>query len=157
MITIKVTRVEGLSDLDETLRQLPKALAKNALRGVLIKRAQPLVDSMKSLVPDDPATPATTDLKGSIAVGIKLSRRQARLHRKENKDDMQFAEVFVGAGPKAHAHLTEFGTVHMRPQPWARPSWDSNKDAILEGIKDDFWTKIKKASDRYAKKLARMA
>lgn len=155
MITIGVSKIEGLSDLNLTLRQLPKAVARNALRKVLLKRAKPFADTMRNLVPDDPRTPNNKDLKGSIGVGIKLSKRQARLHRKEHKDDKQFAEVFVGAGAIPHAHLNEFGTINMSPQPFVRPSWEENRGAALSGLKDDFWSSIKKASDRYAKRLAR--
>lgn len=154
--TVSRVKVEGLRELEQNLRELPKATARNVLRRVLIKRAEPMAETMRSLVPDDPATPETVDLKGSIGVGIKLSKRQARLHRKENKDDKQFAEVFVGAGPKPHAHLQEFGSMNNSPHPFVRPAWDQHKDAILEGIKDDLWTEINKAAKRYASKLAKV-
>lgn len=157
MITIKKVTVEGLSDLEANLRELPKAVARNVLRKVLLKRAQPLAASMKNLAPDDPSTPSNKDLKGSIAAGTKLSPRQARLHRKETKDDKQFAEVFVGAGKIPHAHLQEFGTITNHPQPFARPAWAENQDAILEGLKDDLWTEIEKTAKRRASRIARLA
>lgn len=150
-------RVEGLRELEQSLRELPKAVARNALRRVLIKRAQPMAETMRALVPDDPATPETKDLKGSIGVGTKLSKRQAKLHRRENRDDKQFAEVFVGAGPKPHAHLQEFGTVNHGPQPFVRPAWDQHKDSILEGIKDDLAKEIDKTAKRRAARAARLA
>jgi HK97 gp10 family phage protein len=153
---IATVKVEGLRELAATLDQLPKAVARNALRRALIKRGQPLADTMRSLAPDDPRT-GGMDLRNSIGVGTKLSPRQAKLHRKENKDDKQFAEVFVGAGPVPHAHLQEWGTVFHGPQPFARPAWDQHKDTILEGIKDDLWAEIDKAAKRHAKKLARLA
>lgn len=155
MKTVRVVKVEGLSDLLAGLQALPKAVARNALRRVLRKRAEPMAATMRGLAPDDPATPASKDLKGSIAVGTKLSKRQAKLHRKANRDDKQFAEVFVGPGPKPHAHLQEFGTVNHGPQPFARPAWDQHQDSILAGIRDDFWTEIDKAAKRQAKKLAK--
>lgn len=156
MITVGKVRIEGLKQLETTLGELPKALARNALKRVLLKRAKPMADVMRSLAPDDPATANTKDLKGSIGAGTKLSARQARLYRKETKDDRQFAEVFIGAGALPQAHMNEFGTVNMKPQPFARPAWDGGKNQLLEGIKDDFWDEIKKTADRYAKKLARM-
>lgn len=150
-------KVEGLRELERSLRELPKATARNVLRRVLIKRAEPMAETMRALVPDDPATPETKDLKGSIGVGIKLSKRQAKLHRKEHKDDKQFAEVFVGAGPKPHAHLQEFGTAHHAPQPFVRPAWDQHKGEILDGLKDDLWKEVEKAAKRLAAKAARIA
>lgn len=154
MSVVKV-KVEGLRELERNLRDLPKTVAKNALKRVLIKRAQPMAATMKALAPDDPRTPESTDLHGSIGVGTKLSKRQARLHRKETKDDKQFAEVFVGAGPKPHAHLLEFGTRYMSARPYVRPAWDEHKDAILDGIKDDLASEIDKAAKRMAARLRR--
>jgi HK97 gp10 family phage protein len=116
-----------------------------------------MADTMRALAPDDPKTTGKRDLKTSINVGTKLSPRQAKLHRKENKDDKQFAEVFVGPGPLPHSHLQEWGTVFHGPQPFARPAWDQHKDSILEGMKEDLWFEIDKAAKRHAKKLARLA
>lgn len=155
MITIKVTRIEGLNELNATLRELPKSLAKNALTRVLKKRAQPMAEQMRGLAPDDPDTPSTHDLKGSIGVGTKLSKRQARLHRAETKDDKQFAEVFVGAGNRPQAHLNEFGSINNTPHPFVRPVWDQYHDTLIDKLKEDFWAEIKKTADRYAKKMAR--
>lgn len=155
MKTVGTVRIEGLSQLADTMRELPKATQKNVLKRVLMKRGQPLATAMRNLAPDDPRTPNTKDLKGSIGVGTKLTPRQSRLHKKETKNDKQFAEVFVGAGKVPHAHLNEWGTINMAAQPFARPAWDENKDAILDGIKDDLWTEIDRAAKRHARKLAK--
>ena len=155
MKTVRVVKVEGLSDLLAGLRELPKAVGRNALRRVLTKRAEPMAATMRGLVPDDPATTGKRDLKTSIAVGNKLSKRQGRMHRKEHKDDKQFAEVFVGAGALPHPHLNEFGGPNNSPQPFARPAWDQHQNSILEGIKDDCWDEIDKVAKRRAKKLAK--
>lgn len=153
MIRVSVSKVDGLRELEATLRQFSKATARNTLRRALIKRAEPMAEAMRGLAPDDPRT--RKDLKRSIGIGTKLSKRQARLHRKDNRDDKQFAEIFVGAGKVPHAHLQEFGTEHHGPQPFVRPAWDQHQQAILEGLKDDLWAEIDKASKRYARKLAR--
>lgn len=153
--TTSTVTVDGLSDLENTLRQLPTATQRNVLRRVLMQRGQLLADHMRALAPDDPNTPNTNDLKGSIAVGTKLGTRQARLHRKENKDDRDFAEVFVGAGVLPQAHLQEFGTINHGPQPFARPAWDEDQNVLLDGIADDLWKAIEKAVKRHAKKLAK--
>lgn len=153
--TTSTVGVEGLSDLIATMRELPKATQRNAVRRVLIRRGEPLADRMRSLVPDDPRTPASRDLKGSIGVGTKLGARQARLHRKEMQGERDFAEVFVGAGVVPHAHLQEWGTIFHGPQPFARPAWDEQQGTILEGIADDLWAEINKAVQRHAKKVAR--
>lgn len=155
MKTVRVVKVEGLSDLVASLQALPKAVARNTLRRVLSKRAEPMAGTMRERAPDDPATTGKRDLKTSIAVGTKLSKRQARLHRKENRNDKQFAEVFVGAGALPQAHLSEFGGPNNAPVGFARSAWDQHQDLILGGLRDDLWTEIDKTAKRRAKKLAK--
>lgn len=156
MKTVRVVKVEGLADLAIALNGLTKATARNVLKRVLLKRAAPMASTMRGLAPDDPATTGKRDLKTSIAAGTKLSKRQARLHRKENKDDKQFAEVFVGAGPLPQAHLTEYGGPNNSPVGYGRAAWDQHQDSILDGIKDDLWTEIDKTAKRLAKKRAKV-
>lgn len=149
-------RVEGLKELEKSLRELPKATGKNVLRRVLRKRAQPLADDMRAKAPDDPET-SGKDLHTSIGVGTRLSRNQGRLHRKMFRDDKASVEMFVGAGALPQAHMQEFGVVHHDPQPFARPAWDENKMAMLDGIKDDLWQEIEKSAKRLARKRVRQA
>lgn len=155
MKTVRVVKVEGLRELGIALNGLTKATARNVLKRVLIKRAEPMASTMRGLAPDDPATTGKRDLKTSIGVGTKLSKRQAKLHRKEHKDDKQFAEVFVGAGALPQAHLTEFGGPNNSPVGFARSAWDQHQDSILDGLKDDLWAEIDKTAKRLAKKRAK--
>jgi HK97 gp10 family phage protein len=149
-------RVDGLRELERALAELPKATGKNVLRRVLLKRGQPVADAMQAMAPDDPRT-GGKDLKSSIGVSTKLSKRQAGLHRKMFANDKAAVEVFVGAGALPQAHLQEFGTAHHGPQPFARPAWDAGKGPLLDGLKDDIWAEIKKAAERLAKKQAKAA
>lgn len=149
-------RIDGLKELDRALGELPKATGKNVLRRVLRKRAEPIAEDMRAKAPDDPRT-SGNDLRGSIGVGTKLSKRQAKLHRKMFKNDKASVEMFVGAGPVPHAHLQEFGTSRHGPQAFARPAWDAGKGPLLEGLKDDLWQEIQKAAQRLARKTARQA
>lgn len=154
MRTIGKVKIEGLRELKHALGELPRATAKNVLKRILMKRGKPVADTMRSLAPDDPRT-GGNDLRSSIGVSTRLSKRQAKLHRRENKNDRDFAEVFIGAGPVPQAHLQEFGTVNHGPQPFARPAWDQHQGAMLDGVKDDLWSEIDKASARLARKAAR--
>lgn len=149
-------KIHGLRELEKALAELPKATGKNVLRRVLRTRAQPIADAAISAAPDDPVTQGN-DLRSSIAVGTVLSKRQKSLHRKMFKNDKAAVEMFVGAGPLPQAHLQEFGAPQHDPQPFMRPAWDGGKAQLLEGLKDDLWTEIKKAADRLAKKLAKAA
>lgn len=152
-------RVEGLSDLDAALGELGKATARNVLRRVGLKALEPVADTARNLAPDDPNT-GGNDLRSSIGVGTKLSARQAKLARKairSGEAEKHFVEVYAGAGQVPHAHLQEFGTGHHAPQPFLRPSWDSNKAGVLDTIKTELATEIDKAAKRQARKAARLA
>ena len=137
-------KVEGLREIKDALRQLPNATAKSILRRIGKKRLEPVAERARSYAPKDQG-----ELRDSIAVGTRLSKRQARKNRNRDKNDVQ---IFAGAGPLPQAHLQEFGTKDQSPQSFMRPAWDSEKRGVLEGIANDLWAEIKKAADRLARK-----
>lgn len=156
---VKTTvKVEGLRELDEALGQLSKAAARGVLRRVGLKALQPVAETARNLAPDDPAT-GGNDLRSSIGVGTKLSRRQAKLARRAVKQggDKSFVEVYAGAGQIPHAHLQEFGTSRHSAQPFMRPAWDSNKSGVLDTIKSELGDEIDKTAKRQARRAARLA
>ncbi len=165
----EVVRIEGLRELEQSLSEVPKATARNVLRRVLMKRAQPIVDTARQLVPVD-----SGQLRDSIAVSTKLGTKAGKSEfaaamraglgkeaavqamrdaRRAAAGQGSFAEVYVGPGRLPHAHMVEFGTSRMAPRPYLRPAWDAHKGAILEGIKEDFWAEIQKSAARRARRL----
>jgi HK97 gp10 family phage protein len=145
-------RVDGLRELDAALGELPKATAKNTMRRVLRKVAEPMAADMKAMAPVDEG-----DLRDGIGVGTKLTRRQSAMHRKMFGSDKASVEMFVGAGGHPQAHLREFGSDGHAPKPFARPAWDAHQRPMLESIKADLWAEIAKAAARQARKTARLA
>lgn len=147
-------RVEGLREIDAALGELGKATGRNVMRRVAIKRLEPMADVARRLAPVDDA-----DLRDSIAVSTQLKGYAKRLNKRSKSE----VEAHMGpAGTKSakappQGSLQEFGTLNHGPQPFMRPAWDGGKDALLDGIKDDFWTEIAKAAQRQAKKAARLA
>lgn len=129
--TITVT---GLKECGAALAKLPLATSRAIQRDILTRRGQPIADTARELAPRDEG-----DLRESIRVGDKLSKRQAGLHHAVAPTDV---EVFVGAGPLPQAHLQEFGTVNNAAQPFMRPAWDAAKQQILTGIAADLWASI---------------
>lgn len=141
--------VDGLRELDRALGELPKATARNVLLRVLKKAGQPMAEHASGL-----AHVRTGALRNSAAVGTKLTKRQAGLHKKGGK---AFAEVFVGFGGLTQAITEEFGTVEVSANPMLRPAWDSGQDEALNVIKDDLGEEILKAARRVAKRMAAKA
>jgi HK97 gp10 family phage protein len=149
MIQITVS-VDGLAEVQAVLGDLPRATQKSTMRKVLIRRAEPIAATMRSLVRVDQG-----QLRDSIGVSTKLSRRQQTLHKKAG--DRAGVEVFVGAGALPQAITEEFGTDDQSPHPFARPAWDQGKRDILVGLGADMWTEIERVVKRRAATAARRA
>jgi len=143
-------RVEmlGFRELEQALLELPKAVAKSALRQALKKAGQPVVADAQRKVPV-----LTGELLGSLDIRSTLSKRQRRGRAKAGD-----VEMFIGPSwPKgAHGHLVEFGTSKMAARPFLRPAWDANKERVLAAIGKELWASIEKAARRLARKAERM-
>lgn len=138
-------KIEGLRELEDALKELPRATGKNTLMRALIKAGGPVAADAASA-----ARRLSGKLQRSFGVSQKLSRRQKSQHRKEST-----VEVFAGPGALAQAITEEFGTAHSGPHPTLRPSWDANRMKVLESIRDDLAAEIEKARARLARKAAK--
>ena len=147
-------RLEGFSELAAELEQLGRLTTQKAsLRRALRKSAEPLASLAQANAP----VGDTRTLAPSIAVSTKLSKRQAAQHRRMFRNDRAAVEMFVGAGPLSSAHTQEFGTVHHAAQPYLRPAWDEDKEALLGRLRDEIAADIKKAVARAERRAARLA
>lgn len=140
-------RVSGLKELDRALKELPSATAKNVVRRVLLKAAQPIADDMAARVHR-----RTGYLGDHIDTGTRLSKRQRSVSRKESE-----VEVYAGATSIPYAHLEEFGTIDTPAHPFARPSWEAGKHGALEDVKTGLAVEIDKTAKRAARKAAKLA
>lgn len=143
----QVLKVEGLKDLEDALKELPKATARNVLLRALKEQAAPIAQAGEANAPR-----LTGGLAQSYVVGTKLSRRQRGLHKKESP-----VEIFVGPTPHPKSVQTEFGNAHQAPHPHLRPAWDAKVMSVLDGIKEALAGQIEKARARLARKAAREA
>jgi hypothetical protein len=146
-------KLEGFAALERELAQLArpsprKASARRALRAA----AKPLAEIARDLAPRDPSG---GDLAASIAVSTKLSKRQARRHRRMFANDRAAVEMFVGPGPDPAAWNQEFGNIHHDAQPFLRPAWDQDQRALLDRLKVELWADIEKALTRARRRAAR--
>lgn len=145
-------RIDGLKELDEALSQLPKATGKNVLRRTGVRALAPVIADAKKLVPVH-----LGDLRDSLRVTTKLSKRQQRANAKAVAEGKASVQLYAGAAALPHAHLQEFGTQNHAPQPFMRPAWDANKERVLELIKSELGDEITKAAARLSRKAARLA
>ncbi len=142
-------KLSGFRELDRALGQLPKATAKNVLRRVLKKAAQPVDDAASAAAPVN-----TGVLERSVITGSQLTRSQRRGAVLPTSN--YYAEIHIGTS-LGRGMFQEFGTFKDAAQPWFRPAWEANKDAALTVIKVELGAEIEKAAKRDAKKLAKGA
>ncbi|HEU4986866.1 MAG TPA: HK97-gp10 family putative phage morphogenesis protein [Rhizobiaceae bacterium] len=148
-------KVEGLRELERSLAELPKALAKGAARRTLVKAGTPMKQTARRLAPDDPATP-DIDLNTSIEIS---SRQKSGRQRKRTREGKAAVTVYIGPTKEGYpqAIYQEFGTVHHGAQPYMRPAWDAHKMEALETVKVELGEEITRTAARLAKRNARLA
>lgn len=142
-------RVEGLRDIEQTMKELKRASAKAVARKALKAGGKPIAEAGQSAAPY-----RTGDLQGSYGVGTRLTRRQRKKHRKGSD-----VEVFVGPGAKgaAQAVQTEFGNEHQAAQPHLRPAWNAEKQNALDIVAAELRVEVDKAVARARRRAARAA
>jgi HK97 gp10 family phage protein len=153
---VKTTvKFEGGRELDAALGALAaeygKPSGKAVLRRVADKALQPMAETARQLAPDDPATQGN-DLKASIAVGGKLTKRQAAMARRDqNKSTVT---RYMGTADPAGLQ-NEFGNVHQSPQPFMRPAFSQHADGAIKIVAQELGPEIEKTAARLAKRRAK--
>lgn len=150
-------QISGLRELDAALGALAEEYGKPAgkavLRRVADKALQPMAETARSMAPDDPVT-GGNDLKASIAVGGKLTKRQASMARKDqNKSTVT---RYMGTADPAGVPQ-EFGTVNHGPQPFMRPAFEQEARPTIDRVGKELGPEIEKTAARLAKRRAAKA
>lgn len=150
-------RVDGLKELDAALGALAAEYGKPAGKAVLRRGAdkalQPMAEVARQLAPDDPVT-SGNDLKASISVGGKLTKRQASLARKDQSKST--VTRYMGTADVAGVPQ-EFGTVNHGPQPFMRPAFAQEAQPTIERVGAELGPEIEKTAVRLAKRRAAKA
>lgn len=128
-------RFSGGPELLAALRQLPAAIGKSATAKALKSAVQPMVEDMQSRAPKDSGEGAESIHAATI--------------------DAPGKGLTVAVGPdRDHFYMAfpEWGTATQPARPWMRPSWDSHRKAILEGLGGEWWAQLAKAAKALAAK-----
>jgi len=138
----------GIGRLRARMAAIPKAV-REAVKPALVKSAEEMAATMRSLAPDDPATDAP-DLKTSIEVTgpgqqtPPYSQPGGSMTVPENA-----AAVTVGDHVVRYAHLLEYGTTKAPAQPFFWPtvrllrkrSTNRIKRAVSKAVRDNWGSK----------------
>lgn len=148
-------KTEGFAELERALAEdLPKAVAKGALRRAAIAAMEPLREQMGALAPKE-----TGQLARSMRTQPVKAQRAKGSVRFERQSGVQ---VQTGPAPaslidRANAGFQEFGTVEMTANPYARPAAIEKAKAVIASVKIELTAQIAAAKQRIAKKLAKGA
>jgi hypothetical protein len=149
-----VVKFEGGREIEKALSELPKATGKNVLRRVGRNRLEPMADDAAARAPE-----RTGKLAYSISVSEKATPR-ARWNKGKFRASRSTGIVMAmgpasGFGTLEYAAFDEFGTVDTPAFAYMRSAWDGGAMKALEGLKDDLWREIERASKRLARKQAK--
>lgn len=119
-------RFEGGAELADALRGLSTRISKQMLREVLTEAAEPMAERASRLAPRRPGEP---DMADHIAVMTSRSETGAAVAFGPTK------EFFYGL-------FQEYGTVHNKPHPFLRPSFDEGASKALDTIGAALWREL---------------
>lgn len=158
-------RIEGMKELDRALQKLKAGTARNVVKRGLEAALQPVASAAKA---NAPRTNRTGDgyvhLADTIVVSAKLNEQESKFAHRLPRTVTQ---MYVGAD-SPHAHLIEFGTGprhhksgrfvgSVSPEPFMRPAWEANKDAVLASLVASVRAELEKTIARAAKAAAKKA
>lgn len=177
-------RLEGFRDLEQSLKQLSKAAGKGVLRRAGMKALEPMAELARSMAPEDTgelkrSIAVSAKAKGGAAEVGKAEYAAAlraggskadavgalRTARRQANEGTGVPVVELYMGPEQarskqeaiKAIVMEYGSFRHTAQPYMRPAWDRDHQAMLERLKDDLGREIDKAVARAAARAARKA
>jgi HK97 gp10 family phage protein len=127
-------RIEGGDKLARAFRSMATRLARQEMRAMLHKGAQPFAASIAQTAPKgDPAPPNISD----VAVSNPRSSRGGG----------QIARVAVGPPKAAHyGYFQEYGFYNVPGKGFMRASFDSSHGRALQIIQREIWAAISERS-----------
>ena len=167
-------KVEGLKELQDALRELPKATGKNTIRRALIAAGQPINDTATDRIRVRRVVPQvvmsrikfSSGSAGKRAFAEALARGASReeageaahaANAADTGEDSKITSGVMSIGPTKRAFYGfEFGTIQQSPQPFMRPAWDEHKAEALDIIRDELKVQIEKARARIAAKQQKL-
>lgn len=131
-------RIEGLEDLQETLRNYLPREARNILRNTVHGIAGRVRDELKKNVTKD-----TRALEKSI-----------KAVRRRGKPDFPVSEVRGGA-TAPYMLMLEYGTSRTLAQPFIVPTVEQVRPKLAGIYREEFGKKLEQAAKKRAKRLAK--
>lgn len=138
---VKGVKIEGMDELQATLKDVLPREARNILRRTTLKIASNVRDVVRQRSPVD-----TGNLKKSI-----------KSKRDKGTPTNITASVYVDksggkSGKGYHYHFVEFGTVKMTARPFIVPTVEEMRPGLSEEYRKEFGVQFEKEMQKRAKK-----
>lgn len=166
-----VRKIEGLDELVETLKNLPKAIVgKNGgpVRSALYRAAKKLRDEARARAPyneegvgkhlrdqiilkRDPNPRAIDNAAERYIVAVKYKQKKYANNRR-NRRTGRVGKTYYQFGDFYYWRHLEFGTSKMAPRPFLRPAFEANKDSLSALVRDGLAKAIAVEVRKLAKK-----
>jgi len=142
--------IEGIEELMNLTKQLPKGYDKKYLHKILRMGAKPIINEAKKRAPvgdilDNDPHPGLLQksikvwpLTKSVHVGMLLGVKRGR-------PDTKMTTAY-------YASMVEYGTWKHEPQPFMRPAWDSQQAKARSIIMNNYKRKFEQEVKRLTKK-----
>ena len=140
LIEVKVA-FRGAKEIELALSQLPKAMSRAAVLEAMRKAAKPVV--------------ADARRRARKRSGAGAKSIAARAIPKSKSTPQKPVGITI-APDKKHFYMMfqEFGTVNIGADPFLRPAWDANREAVLASFEKLMWDAILRKAKLLAKKAA---
>ena len=152
-MTNETIKIEGLKELEKTLREIAPMIKGNPLRKAVQAMTVPLLErAVQHANAIDDIETKTNIARAMDKKLIPISERDAATSK---GDSLEIYEVGPrkkkkkGVLPAWYAHFVEFGTVKQRPQPFLRPAFEETKQVMI----DEFTDKLSKVLETARKRL----
>jgi HK97 gp10 family phage protein len=153
--------IEGLDQLAQALRELPKRVARNGLRAAVYAGAKVIRDEAKVKAPiatsplgGDQPPPGTLkrsiimkqvpELSGEQKQTFFVTVRHGKKYRKQGKNGKLSQDAW-------YWRFVEFGTVKMAAKPFLRPAFEGTKYQAVDAIKTRLAERIEQAAQEVSK------
>lgn len=155
-------QVQGLTELNRALHELPERVARNALRSAVnagatevkreaIQRAPVDTGATKANLYQKQIREKSGQYQQTFYVGVR--RGIARYaNNKKNRQAGIAGKAYRNEGTTWYWRLVEFGTSKMVAKPFLRPAFEATKQAAVDRIAEKLDERIQKFATELAKK-----
>lgn len=153
----RLMQMTGFKELNDVLKQLPKELAQQAVRGALRKAAVPILEEARRLAPFGHEAKGRVRVRRTKGGKVRIAnygklRGELKIISLPNKNAQAGTSVAISVGKAYWGMFLEFGTRHMSKRPFLRPALEMKAEQALAVLRNELAANIVKIAERLARR-----